>query len=157
MCKMQGGSAARCHVQCTTLLVNSGSGQDWALKRLLTFGFDALLQAMISGAFSIVKQSIALGCFPRLEIKHTSEKFGGQIYIPFINWSLMVLTVAVVAGFQSGTAIGNGCVADKVLTGDLSFMCVTTPQLVTDGADCGFACRCLEQRSDWQRVLLIYR
>ena len=66
------------------------------------------LQAMISGAFSIVKQSIALGCFPRLDIKHTSEKFGGQIYIPAVNWTLMVLTVAVVAGFQSGTAIGNG-------------------------------------------------
>ncbi len=65
-------------------------------------------QAMISGAFSIVKQSIALGCFPRLDIKHTSEKFGGQIYIPAVNWTLMVLTVAVVAGFQSGTAIGNG-------------------------------------------------
>ena len=65
---------------------------------------------MISGAFSIVKQSIALGCFPRLDIKHTSERFGGQIYIPAVNWALMVLTVAVVAGFQSGTAIGNGCV-----------------------------------------------
>lgn len=64
---------------------------------------------MISGAFSIVKQSIALGCFPRLAIKHTSEKFGGQIYVPAVNWMLMVLTVAVVAGFQSGTAIGNGC------------------------------------------------
>ena len=66
------------------------------------------VQAMISGAFSIVKQSIALGCFPRLDIKHTSERFGGQIYIPAVNWTLMVLTVAVVAGFQSGTAIGNG-------------------------------------------------
>lgn len=81
---------------------------------------------MISGAFSIVKQSIALGCFPRLEIKHTSEKFGGQIYIPFINWTLMVLTVAVVAGFQSGTAIGNGCAADKMLTVTCHFMYVIT-------------------------------
>jgi len=63
---------------------------------------------MITGAFSIVRQSVNLGCFPRLAIKHTSEKFGGQIYIPAVNWALMVLTVAVVAGFQSGTAIGNG-------------------------------------------------
>ena len=112
---------------------------------------------MISGAFSIVKQSIALGCFPRLEIKHTSEKFGGQIYIPFINWSLMVLTVAVVAGFQSGTAIGNGCAADKMLTDDLSSYVYHLHQLVTDGADCGCVCRFLERCSDWQQVLLIYR
>jgi KUP system potassium uptake protein len=65
-------------------------------------------QAMISGAFSIVKQSIALGCFPRLNIIHTSNIIVGQIYIPWINWILMVLTIAVVAGFQNGTAIGNG-------------------------------------------------
>lgn len=62
---------------------------------------------MISGAFSIVKQSIALGCFPRLNIIHTSAVVVGQIYIPWINWILMVLTIAVVAGFQNGTVIGN--------------------------------------------------
>lgn len=67
-----------------------------------------LVQAMISGAFSIVRQSINLGCFPRLSIKHTSEKIAGQIYIPAVNWTLMVLSIAVVAGFQSSTAIGNG-------------------------------------------------
>ncbi|CAL8468147.1 g7686 [Coccomyxa elongata] len=64
-------------------------------------------QAMISGAFSIIKQSIALGCFPRLNIIHTSAVVVGQIYIPWINWILMVLTIAVVAGFQSSTTIGN--------------------------------------------------
>ncbi len=61
---------------------------------------------MISGAFSIIKQSIALGCFPRMRIVHTSASVLGQIYIPAINWILMCLTVAVVAGFQSGTVIG---------------------------------------------------
>lgn len=61
---------------------------------------------MISGAFSIIKQSMALGCFPRLRIVHTSASVLGQIYIPAINWILMALTVAVVAGFQSGTVIG---------------------------------------------------
>jgi KUP system potassium uptake protein len=64
-------------------------------------------QAMISGAFSIVKQSIALGCFPRVKVVHTSGTVEGQIYVPFINWMLMVLTVAVVAGFQNSTVIGN--------------------------------------------------
>jgi KUP system potassium uptake protein len=64
-------------------------------------------QAMISGAFSIVKQSIALGCFPRVRVMHTSPSIMGQIYIPSINWLLMVLTIAVVAGFQNSTVIGN--------------------------------------------------
>jgi KUP system potassium uptake protein len=62
---------------------------------------------MISGAFSIVKQSIALGCFPRVDIAHTSSRVVGQIYIPVINWILMALTIAVVAGFQNSTVIGN--------------------------------------------------
>ena len=44
---------------------------------------------MISGAFSIVKQSIALGCFPRLDIKHTSAVVAGQIYIPVGVQSLL--------------------------------------------------------------------
>jgi KUP system potassium uptake protein len=64
-------------------------------------------QAMISGAFSIVKQSIALGCFPRVRVIHTSATVVGQVYVPAINWLLMVLTVAVVAGFQNSTIIGN--------------------------------------------------
>lgn len=64
-------------------------------------------QALITGSFSIVWQSMALGCFPRLRVKHTSDKVGGQIYIAAINWILLVLCIAVVAGFRSGTAIGN--------------------------------------------------
>lgn len=66
-----------------------------------------LWQALITGAFSIVWQSMALGCFPRLRVKHTSHKVGGQIYIAAINWMLLVLCIAVVAGFRSGTTIGN--------------------------------------------------
>eukprot|EP00250_Pteridium_aquilinum_P007757 c17413_g1_i1 orf=266-2647(-) len=64
-------------------------------------------QALISATFSIVKQSMALGCFPRVKIIHTSKKAEGQIYSPEVNICLMVLCIAVVFGFQTGAEIGN--------------------------------------------------
>lgn len=64
-------------------------------------------QAMISGTFSILKQSMALGCFPRVKIIHTSKIYEGQVYIPEVNYILMVACVAVTAGFQTTTLISN--------------------------------------------------
>lgn len=64
-------------------------------------------QATISATFSIIKQAHALGCFPRVKVVHTSKKFLGQIYIPDINWILMLLCIAVTAGFQNQSQIGN--------------------------------------------------
>ncbi|XP_066313247.1 potassium transporter 5-like [Miscanthus floridulus] len=64
-------------------------------------------QAMISGAFAIIAQSQVLGCFPRVRVTHTSTKFEGQVYIPEINYVLMVLCVAVTAIFQTTEKIGN--------------------------------------------------
>ncbi|KAF7804831.1 potassium transporter 5-like [Senna tora] len=64
-------------------------------------------QAMISGTFSIIQQSLSLGCFPRVKIVHTSTKYEGQVYIPEINYILMIACVAVTAGFKSTTKIGN--------------------------------------------------
>lgn len=64
-------------------------------------------QATISATFSIIKQALALGCFPRVKVVHTSKKFLGQIYIPDINWILLVLCVAVTAGFENQSQIGN--------------------------------------------------
>ncbi|KAL2928578.1 Potassium transporter 6 [Bienertia sinuspersici] len=57
-------------------------------------------QAIITGTFSIIKQCQALGCFPRVKIVHTSSKIHGQIYIPEINWTLMILCLAVTIGFR---------------------------------------------------------
>jgi KUP system potassium uptake protein len=54
-----------------------------------------------------VQQSLALGCFPRVKVHHTSSTVGGQIYIAEVNYTLMLLCIAVVAGFRSSTAIGN--------------------------------------------------
>lgn len=64
-------------------------------------------QAMISGTFSIIQQSLALGCFPRVKIVHTSTKYEGQVYIPEINYLLMLACVGVALGFRTTDSIGN--------------------------------------------------
>ncbi|XP_027062950.1 potassium transporter 5-like [Coffea arabica] len=64
-------------------------------------------QAMISGAFAIISQSLSLGCFPRAKIIHTSAKYEGQVYIPEVNYILMIACVLVTWGFKSTTKIGN--------------------------------------------------
>jgi KUP system potassium uptake protein len=64
-------------------------------------------QAMISGSFSIIQQSLSLGCFPRVKIVHTSAKYEGQVYIPEINYLLMLACVGVTLAFRSTTRIGN--------------------------------------------------
>ncbi|XP_022891524.1 potassium transporter 6-like isoform X6 [Olea europaea var. sylvestris] len=64
-------------------------------------------QAIITGTFSIIKQCSALGCFPRVKIVHISSKTHGQIYIPEINWILMLLCLAVTIGFRDTKSMGN--------------------------------------------------
>ena len=60
-------------------------------------------QAVITGSFSVVQQAIQLGLMPRLRIAHTSERAAGQIYVPFMNWTLMVLVILLVLGFRQST------------------------------------------------------
>lgn len=64
-------------------------------------------QAMISGAFSIVAQSLSLSCFPRVKVVHTSAKYEGQVYIPEINYVLMIACVIVTIGFKTTEKIGH--------------------------------------------------
>ncbi|CAI8615071.1 unnamed protein product [Vicia faba] len=64
-------------------------------------------QAMISGTFSIIQQSLSLGCFPRVRIVHTSAKYEGQVYIPEVNYILMIACIAITVGFKTTTKIGN--------------------------------------------------
>ncbi|XP_042502162.1 potassium transporter 5-like [Macadamia integrifolia] len=64
-------------------------------------------QAMISASFAIISQSQSLGCFPRIKVVHTSKKYEGQVYIPEVNYALMVTTVALTAIFQNTVAINN--------------------------------------------------
>jgi KUP system potassium uptake protein len=60
-------------------------------------------QAVISGAFSLTRQAIQLGYLPRMRIIHTSASEIGQIYIPQVNWLLMVATIVLVLGFKSSS------------------------------------------------------
>jgi KUP system potassium uptake protein len=80
----------------------------WALIPLVGIATAAAIiasQALISGSFSITRQAVQLGLAPRLDVQHTSAKEMGQVYVPRINWALMVATVLIVIGFQSSGAM----------------------------------------------------
>ena len=64
-------------------------------------------QAVISGTYSMTKQAMQLGFLPRMNVVYTSAKEIGQIYVPGINWTLLVAVVAAVLGFGSSTALGS--------------------------------------------------
>lgn len=82
----------------------------WSLYPLVVLATCATIiasQAMISGAFSLTRQAIQLGYLPRMEIIHTSSVEIGQIYMPTVNWALMVSTIALVIGFGSVSRIAG--------------------------------------------------
>jgi KUP system potassium uptake protein len=97
------------------LLVEPGASQPfflmappWARAPLVVLATAAAIiasQALISGAFSLTRQAIQLGLAPRLDVEHTSARTMGQIYVPQVNWALMVATVAIVIGFGSSGAV----------------------------------------------------
>lgn len=64
-------------------------------------------QAVITGAFSLTRQAIQLGLLPRMEIRHTSEQTSGQIYIPRINWLLMVIVISLVWVFKTSSDLSH--------------------------------------------------
>ncbi|XP_057826353.2 potassium transporter 2 isoform X2 [Cryptomeria japonica] len=64
-------------------------------------------QAMITGTFSIINQALTLGYFPRVKVVHTSDKIHGRVYIPEINWILMIICLAVTFGFRDVKSLGN--------------------------------------------------
>jgi KUP system potassium uptake protein len=80
-------------------------------------------QAVISGAFSVTQQAIQLGFIPRLRIEHTSESAAGQIYIPVVNWALMIMVILLVLTFRNssnlaaayGIAVTGAMLIDGVL------------------------------------------
>ncbi|SBT03839.1 putative potassium transport system protein kup 1 [Candidatus Propionivibrio aalborgensis] len=81
-------------------------------------------QAVISGAFSISRQAMQLGFLPRMEVKFTSEKAQGQVYLPGVNWGLFLAVVILVLGFQStnnlAAAYGIAVTGDMVITSVLA-------------------------------------
>ncbi|KAK4476894.1 hypothetical protein RD792_016058 [Penstemon davidsonii] len=83
------------------------SGAFWPVFLIANVAALIASRAMTTATFSCIKQSTALGCFPRLKIIHTSRKFMGQIYIPVMNWFLLALTLVLVCNISSIYEIGN--------------------------------------------------
>jgi KUP system potassium uptake protein len=82
----------------------------WALYPLVILATTAAIigsQAIISGVFSLTRQAIQLGYLPRMQIVHTSQAEIGQIYMPSVNWALMIATIVLVAGFRSSSALAG--------------------------------------------------
>ena len=80
----------------------------WLLLPMVVLATAAAIiasQALISGAFSLTQQAIQLGYCPRLDIEHTSHLEIGQVYVPQVNWALMISTILIVVGFGSSTAL----------------------------------------------------
>ena len=104
---------------------------DWALYPLVALATVATViasQAVISGAFSITQQAIQLGYSPRLEVQHTSDREIGQIYLPGINWTLLLAVVALVLGFGSSTNLAGAygiAVTGTMLITNILAVCVT--------------------------------
>jgi len=101
---------------------------DWLLLPLVGLATMATViasQALITGAFSVTKQAIQLGYLPRLKILHTSVRHTGQIYMPFVNWSLFAAIVLAVVMFKSSTnlaaAYGIAVTLDMLITTVLTF------------------------------------
>ena len=83
---------------------------EWARLPLVLIATAATIiasQAVISGAFSVTHQAVQLGFLPRLKTLHTSEKAAGQIYIPMINWGLLVMVLILVLGFKESTRLAS--------------------------------------------------
>ena len=93
---------------------------EWLLYPLIGLATVATViasQAVISGTFSVSRQALQLGFLPRMQIEHTSEREKGQIYMPRINWGLMLAVMALVIGFGSS---GNLAAAYGIaVTGDM--------------------------------------
>ena len=83
---------------------------DWAqlpMVLLATMAAVIASQAVISGAFSVTRQAVQLGFLPRMRIRHTSSTEVGQVYVPAVNWGLMVAVVGLVIGFGSSSHLAS--------------------------------------------------
>jgi KUP system potassium uptake protein len=102
---------------------------EWGLYPLVVLASLATIiasQAVISGAFSITRQAIQLGYLPRLEVRHTSETEIGQVYVPPINWGLLIAVIILVLLFRTsdnlGAAYGIAVSGMMAITSVLAFL-----------------------------------
>ena len=103
----------------------------WALFPLIALATLATViasQALITAAFSVTKQAIQMGYLPRLRIVHTNERESGQIYVPFVNWSLYGCVMFAVAVFGSSSALasayGIAVTIDMTITTVMTFFVI---------------------------------
>lgn len=103
----------------------------WALYPMVALATAATIiasQATISGAYSITRQAMQLGYLPRLNIRHTSVQAIGQIYVPAVNWTLLVAVAAAVVGFGSSSkltsAYGVAVMGTMLVTTFLTFFVI---------------------------------
>lgn len=96
---------------------------EWMLFPLIILATMAAViasQAVITGAFSVSRQALQLGYLPRMHVEHTSESQMGQVYMPRVNWGLMLAVMALVIGFGSSgdlaAAYGIAVTGDMVIT-----------------------------------------
>jgi KUP system potassium uptake protein len=83
---------------------------EWALYPLVALATAATIiasQAVISGAFSLARQSVQLGFWPRVKVLHTSDETEGQVYVPFVNWALLAGTVGLVLAFKTSSNLAS--------------------------------------------------
>ncbi|KAG9442669.1 hypothetical protein H6P81_018523 [Aristolochia fimbriata] len=97
----------------------------WSIFILATLAAVVGSKSLISASFSIIKQAMALGCFPRVTMVHTSDKYEGQVYSPEINYFVMVMCILIVVFFKGGQEIGNAYGAAVILV-----MMITTCLMV---------------------------
>lgn len=104
---------------------------DWALVPLVGLATLATViasQAVISGCYSITQQAMQMGYSPRMAVLHTSDKEQGQIYLPTVNWLLLLAVMALVLGFGSSSnlaaAYGIAVTGTMVITSILAFIVV---------------------------------
>jgi KUP system potassium uptake protein len=106
---------------------------DWALIPLVGLATLATViasQAVISGAFSVARQSVQMGLLPRMKIVQTSGAAAGQIYVPFTNWCLFLAVIALVIGFKNssnlaaayGIAVTATMTIDSILVAFVMFL-----------------------------------
>jgi KUP system potassium uptake protein len=102
---------------------------DWALLPMVLLATVATIiasQAVISGAFSLTHQAMQLGLLPRMEMRRTSETEKGQIYIPRVNWLLLVAVLYIVFAFRSSSALasayGVAVTGTMVITSVMAFL-----------------------------------
>jgi KUP system potassium uptake protein len=100
----------------------------WPLVLLATAATVIASQALISAAFSVTKQAVQLGILPRMRVKHTSEQETGQIYVPFVNWSLYVFIVLAVVLFRDSSSLasayGIAVTLDMTITTVMTFFVI---------------------------------